>query len=388
MGGSRPAPTASESTKEILSAYTQYLPGLFQATNAQIMPTELAQLAASQAVSPQYAALQNQLFQQYMPQLAEAGNRISASNKMSEANAEASVLSGPGKQIVDSSLGLAKTIDPQFFHQREATSAGLDKLLGSFGPLDGSLSGGEREAISRSIGADNAGRGLVGNPSNIETVAAASRFGDAASQKQIQQQSAFGQALGNATGFLQQSRAGIDPVQAALGRPSINPGMTQFQGAKQNTGQDTFGMGQQFLGNIANQNQAKISADASRRDSSAQAKDIASTVSSGVGTLGAIGCCFIFLEATNGQLPRSTRYFRNLYYNLEPDVARGYKRMARWLVPLMQRSEFIKDLVNQLMVSPMIAYGEYLSGNLPYGKVAEGRKTFWFGVWKLLGKGN
>src|SRR5687767_7556248 len=70
------------------------------------------------------------------------------------------------------------------------------------------------------------------------------QFGQAARNRQLQ-------SVGAATSFLPASRSGFDPVQVALGRPSINTGQSQFLGVQQPSGESTqAGMGvfNQFAG--------------------------------------------------------------------------------------------------------------------------------------------
>lgn len=76
------------------------------------------------------------------------------------------------------------------------------------------------------------------------------------------------------------------------------------------------------------------------------------------GVQGGISCCFIFLEALNGKLPPEARIGRDHYYHKFPRTARGYVRLARYLVPLMRMSKIVTNAVNLLMVKPMLAAGK------------------------------
>jgi hypothetical protein len=102
-----------------------------------------------------------------------------------------------------------------------------------------------------------------------------------------------------------------------------------------------------------------------------------------------ITCCFIFLEALNGELPDYVRQGRDEYVTEER--ARGYRWMARWLVPRMQRSKFWRKLVNLTMVRPFLMHGE-VHYNVREGFVPEVKWLLsmpvcwaWIGVWQLLG---
>ena len=109
--------------------------------------------------------------------------------------------------------------------------------------------------------------------------------------------------------------------------------------------------------------------------------------SSSTGTWGANLCCFIFLEALNGTLPPVVRRARDV---LGTNITRrGYRRMANWLVPAMQKSRLVKWLVNHLMVLPLIEFGKGYFGEenkKTMWKAYTPFKSFWFFVWNRLGK--
>lgn len=69
-----------------------------------------------------------------------------------------------------------------------------------------------------------------------------------------------------------------------------------------------------------------------------------------------ISCCFILLEALNGQLPDYVRKGRDEFVTKER--ALGYRWMARWLVPAMRRSRVCRHLVNLLLVKPFLVHGK------------------------------
>jgi len=93
-------------------------------------------------------------------------------------------------------------------------------------------------------------------------------------------------------------------------------------------------------------------------------------------------CCFIMNEA--GDLTDAVRVTRDSRYKNDLEVAYGYKKMAKWLVPLMQNSPVVKFLVKWTMTHPI-------------AKVAEVRKVnkhqpalypiglFWEAVWRVYG---
>lgn len=101
-----------------------------------------------------------------------------------------------------------------------------------------------------------------------------------------------------------------------------------------------------------------------------------------------VSCCFILMAATGGELPWFVRYCRN-HLGTE-ETRRGYRRMAKWLVPWMLRWGLVRAFVDLVMVHPIIQYGGYLTRQPGYegGFVFRKVKQFWFAIWNRLGKEN
>jgi len=93
------------------------------------------------------------------------------------------------------------------------------------------------------------------------------------------------------------------------------------------------------------------------------------------------GCCFIFLEGNNGVLEDSVRKFRDKCFPPDSRVARGYKMMARWLVPFMRKSSFIKKVVKTLMLDPLARVARWYKGNDKYGWMFIPVGIFWCLIW-------
>lgn len=213
------APDPGESAAKSYEAYARTLPDIL-ATEMRMMPMlESAKFDTSKTFSPAWADLQNNLYKQFGPQFAQTAQKIDASNKMAGAQADLSVLQGPGKQAVNEVTGMLKATDPEFFALREQTAGTLSDLLGS------GLTPAEEEAISRRLARERVDSG-ISTPTSTDTVAGAMQFGDAARQRTLQ-------GIGAATSFLPASRTGFDPTQIALGRPSINTGDSKFLGVQQ-----------------------------------------------------------------------------------------------------------------------------------------------------------
>lgn len=250
------APTAVESTHESLQALSQYFPGLMAAYQQQIAPTEQAKLSASQQVSPQYAALLNQLYQNYAPGLAKTGSDIEQQNRLAQAATDASILKGPGADLARTYSGIDKELNPEYYKTRAAASDKLGQLLSSI-----DLNKPDVEA-ERLIGQENARTGNLGNTSNTNTVGNALQFGQAKATRQ----NALSNAIGQATQFLQpSSNASFNPATTILNRPTSNTGLSQFGGVTP-SGNEAFASGNNFLNTIGGfQNQAS-QINANRRD--------------------------------------------------------------------------------------------------------------------------
>jgi hypothetical protein len=104
---------------------------------------------------------------------------------------------------------------------------------------------------------------------------------------------------------------------------------------------------------------------------------------------GGVSCCFIFLEALNGQLPWFVREARDFYCT--PKRRDGYNRMAGFLVPLMRSSRWVRSAVNFLMITPCLKYGAWdyqATDDKNYTKkgwVFKPVVAAWFKIWDFIG---
>jgi len=231
--GDPAAPNASETTGEMLQAFTKYLPSLMQTINAQMLPNEQAQLAASKVISPEYSNLQADILDTSGRRLNEIGSSIERENALRAAQKEADVLRGPGRDVVEAGLDISKLADPEFFRTRENTSAAINSLLG------GELTGGELSSIERGLN-QQGGQPSINTGTNA--IKAGLQYGNAAGDK-------LRQAIAQATAYLPASLSGVDPFLQATGRSGVtNLGDTKFTGARQNAGQQSAAISGQFLG--------------------------------------------------------------------------------------------------------------------------------------------
>lgn len=99
-------------------------------------------------------------------------------------------------------------------------------------------------------------------------------------------------------------------------------------------------------------------------------------------------CCFIFLEALNGELPWYVRSARDQLCT--PQSVAGYRRMSNWLVPLMRRSRVARRLTNALLVKPLMRYGSwfYQAGDkgTKFGWTLKPVFNGWSTIWHFLGR--
>ena len=98
-------------------------------------------------------------------------------------------------------------------------------------------------------------------------------------------------------------------------------------------------------------------------------------------------CCFIFLEALNGKLPWYVEIARFELYT--PMRRAGYKWMASWLVPQMQRRTWVRDAVNAVIIRPFLRYGAWRykdkSAKNMSAILAPYCKT-WLALWGTIGR--
>ena len=96
-----------------------------------------------------------------------------------------------------------------------------------------------------------------------------------------------------------------------------------------------------------------------------------------------LSCCFIFMEACGTPLPWYVELGRFEFFTHKRE--RGYKWMASWLVPLMQRSKVWRAAVQFCMIKPFLRYGAWYYGEANKGWVAWPVCQAWFAVWQSIG---
>jgi hypothetical protein len=168
---------------------------------------------------------------------------------------------------------LQRTLDPEFYRQRAATSAALDKYLSSYAPDQ--LTGSELEQINRGI----SGRSAPMTASALNTVKNAQTFGDAATKRWQN----FGNAVVQASSALPGLRSGMSGFEIATRRPlTSNSGEARLSTPQSIDAQAAFNTNFGFANNALNNIAASQQASIGKRQSGL---DIFKGVAGGIGSL-------------------------------------------------------------------------------------------------------
>ncbi len=92
-------------------------------------------------------------------------------------------------------------------------------------------------------------------------------------------------------------------------------------------------------------------------------------------------CCFIMLEA--GDLTERVREVRDQLFSPNSNVARGYKRMAKWLVPKMRGNTMVKRAIKFLMTSPLAKFAKLYKEGDSRAILFLPICYFWVAVWRF-----
>lgn len=329
-------------------------------------PDTLAALGrANRNEAPQDAALAAQLYAQYGPQFFGIGEDLADIQAGRNVQRDLSTIRGGGRELAGEAIGLDQLANPEFYANRAVAGRGFQDLIGGQDP--NKLTGGEMANVERGINRLNTSRGTPSNIGDATTTASnAMLFGDKLNKKR----ELFGQSLALFPGIQQGSQSGLDTYSIAKGGNATgnNASLAQLQGPQQTDVNALFG----------GISQGAFGLQSQRNDIMSQRRDKLDRFNE------TNPCCFIFMEATNGELPASVRICRDVYYANEPLLGRGYKRMAKWLVPAMKKSSVVKWLVNATMVKPLTRYGEWLVGNTnTFNKFDRIMRNAWFNIWRL-----
>jgi len=226
------------------------------------------------------------------------------------------------------------------------------------------LSPGEYNATERGVNQYNTGTGNAGLVNPMNTISNAMNFGGAFNNKIGIMGNALGAnasnigAAANIAGAASPNTSGFNPIAMALG--GLGFGANYINPITSVSKQSSSGGGSGWGISMGNQVGSSQGASASGGDGSM--------------------CCFIFMESYHGKMPTCIRKIRDKYYRQHPRIANGYKRMAKWLVPLMQRSKIIRSIVWYSMVNPATKYA--MSLHCGYNKRIS---HFWLRTWAVIG---
>ncbi len=343
------APSASgqQSMQDILKAYQQYIPSLIpEIAGTTPAVTQAQLLSANQLVNPSAT----QATQVGLPQLSSQSNLQQ--------------LTGTGAQSAGAAYALNQALSP-------TTTMANTQAQNALGAINLSgLSPGEANAIERSNNQGLTSTGNLGlnNPTN--TISNAMNFGGAFNSKIP----LLNNTIGTATNAgIAQSGTGVNPVSVALGTPNFGAGSFVNPNAGSSATGTSTGLGSSIMGNI--------NSAFGGGQSSATQLEASKMAANAQGWSSMMGmCCFIFMEAYYGKMPLHIRRARNHYYNLSKDIDRGYRKMANWLVPIMQSSPFIRWLVWNTMIKPASIYTKNPKPGLRK-KVCR----FWLRLWAIMG---
>lgn len=100
-------------------------------------------------------------------------------------------------------------------------------------------------------------------------------------------------------------------------------------------------------------------------------------------------CCFIMMEAYNGDMPWYVRACRDKFAPESTRRRNGYIRMSRWLVPAMRTSGSVRKLTGHLLIQPLTRWGAWhMSMRSEVSLMDRVLKNAWFGIWSLIGNKN
>jgi len=382
MGG-QSGQVRPETTGQVLVDYIRYLPGLMRRTaNAQ---TDVAKagLKATEATQPGYNALNLSEAQKNALPLAKVGQDVSRSNALAGAETNLAQIMGAGGQAGVAATNLNRLTNPDYYRAQGAASRGAESAVNAIS-LNG-LSPGEQNAIERGLNQNNSRTGNLGINNATNMVANAMNFGGAFNSKIPLMNQAAATASGVANSAA--SNGGVNAPNIALGQPNVSTMGNFGTGTFSNTNAGTqnasagnaFGFSNGLMGNMFNANNVNSSGAYQLATSNSLTNSL-----NGAGSASAQGaqaCCFIFLEIHNGVLPWYVRVERDLYYEKNPKVANGYKKMAKWLVPLMRKFNSIKQLINWTMVKPLTYFGGWKHNQNKWGWICYPIKQVWFTVW-------
>jgi len=376
-GGS--APSYGEYMNALSNYYTGDIGSYSQSVNNASQQNDLSNLGISNLLTQGYSNIGLQNLTNYAMPYNQIGQQIENSNAQAGANTNLAQISGAGGQVSRVANQLEQQVNPEYYQIRGAAGNQATNLVNSIN-LNG-LSGGEQAAVERSLAQSNYASGNLGLDNATNAVSNAMNFGDYLNTKRT----ALSNALNTASTTMNAvNNTSWNPVSTALSQPDSstqsNWGTSQFAGTTKASGTNENTTSSDLMSSIS----SLLGSQMGYQYSANASNSFGGILSSQTSSIGDV-CCFIFLEAYHGTLPWWVRECRDYYYRECPQLASGYRRMAKWLVPIMRHSRLVRGLVWHVMVKPITEYGKWMVG---LSAKASGRasRNFWFRVWSYLGR--
>ena len=281
------------------------LPYYSQAISAQKIPDAMGQLAADTATTGPRLALQEALQRQYGPIFDTLNSESNLRKSMANASNDATVLAGPGQELIRQALAAAKMADPEYYASRAQTSDSLSKLLQqTTANLGTGLSATERDEVGRGLALDNSRRGTANAPSQLNTVANAMSFGAAGTARENDRQNQLAKAIAASTAFLPAAKSGVDVFQVATGKPSYASQDNRFN---TNTATDSNVNANSLLNTSSSMWNTNTNNNAQMALQNDQQNDWGNRlgqISSAAGSFGALLMCWVAREVYGAENPR------------------------------------------------------------------------------------
>ena len=358
FSGTQTPRSLGQQTRSVMLNLAKYLPGYAQSIQN-----------INQTAAPQAQQLNYDLYNQFAPQFARAGANVQGIEQQGEIQNNISSLLNGGGDLIGLASEADRLTNPEFYAQRETANKGFQNLIGGMDP--NKLTGSELANVERGVNRLNARTGNLNVGDSTTTASNALQFDDRLQSKRA----AFGQALNLFPGISAASRSPINAFQVGTGKTATqsNPGSGNFNASAGNINQTAQGLTGTMFG-------TGQSIEGFRQQQPSTVQQINEGWG---GVVGPVCGCYIFREHYGfPDVPEYIRWCRDFYYHRDPRIKSGYKRMANWVVPLMQKYILVRLAMTYGCIFPLAAYGKYLTGYCKWGKLFKPAKI-WLKFWSL-----
>lgn len=281
-----------ESIQEILQAATAYMPGLMEQIRNQYDPQARAEVDIAKAYSPELNKLSTDLLDTSGREASKIGRELSADDQLGAAQTELDILKGPGAESVARTLELQKSVDPEFFQNREKLMGELDTAFNAMGNDPNQLSKGEQEGIARGLGRTN-----WANPSPMQGLSNAMTFGD----RQAGRRAEYNNLIGLRSNTTNSLRSGLDAGGIATRRTVLpNFGQQNYLGVQTPGVANANTLGGAFLNNAFATDQNRQNAYVAKN----QGAGIGQGTGKIVGAVAAGAMCWVAREVYGESSPK------------------------------------------------------------------------------------